>query len=786
MSSILPENVGYLVLIFVGLVMAGAVSLMVKGEMKWLGTRRTSEWFYTAGRTIKTGLIASSVVSAWTWAATLLQSSTVAYQFGISGPFWYAAGATIQVILFTVLAIELKKKAPFTHTFPEMIHARFGKDSHKIFLFFALMTNTIITAMLVLGGAAVVNLLTGIDISMAAFLIPVGIILYTIFGGLKATFFAEYLNSAFIFVIVLVFVSVIYFAHDDIGGIEGMYEKLVSSSLLSPVEGNVQGSYLTLASIGALTFGIINIVGNFGTVFVDQSYWQRAIASRPKASLKGFVVGGFAWFAIPFALASSLGLAAVAAGISLSDEEVALGLVAPAAASFLMGDVGAILILTIVFTAVTAAGSSQLVSVSSLITYDVYRTYLNPSATGRKLLRVSRTAILVFGVGMGVLAFLLFHLGLSLQYVYLGMGILIGPAVGPLSLGLLWKKTNKKAATIAPLVGIGSGLSAWLGFAFLTAGEISIASTGSFVPLLAGNLASILVGVFATLIGTLLRSDDFNFYKMRQSMILVDEKVRSMLRKDTDKNLLESYSRKAKGIGIVTTLALVVVFPVPLYASEFVFDKVAFDIWIWAAVVWVFSAASVIICLPILEGRESIKTVLRSVFGSASVIEELRSSSVNSSRTRSYYHKDNDLTNGYTEFKMLVPLDGSVSSIRALNYASYLPLAGAKIKIYVIHVIEWTDLDDKANEVQDEKLVNNMLEEGRRMLKSVILPRNLDEYERIVKLGNPPKKIVEMIEKLDIDMIIMGKKGIGNNKSRLGHVAQEVLQQSSVPVVVLR
>jgi Na+/proline symporter len=34
--------------------------------------------FNTAGRTIKTGLTAAAIVSAWTWAATLLQSSTVA------------------------------------------------------------------------------------------------------------------------------------------------------------------------------------------------------------------------------------------------------------------------------------------------------------------------------------------------------------------------------------------------------------------------------------------------------------------------------------------------------------------------------------------------------------------------------------------------------------------------------------------------------------------------------------------------------------------------------------
>lgn len=40
-----------------------------------------------------------------------------------------------------------------------------------------------------------------------------------------------------------------------------------------PVEGNYGGEYLTMLSKGGLVFGIINLVGNFGTVFVDQSYW---------------------------------------------------------------------------------------------------------------------------------------------------------------------------------------------------------------------------------------------------------------------------------------------------------------------------------------------------------------------------------------------------------------------------------------------------------------------------------------------------------------------------------
>lgn len=79
MASLLNENIGYVVVLGIGLMMAFTVSLLVKAETKWLGTKKTHEWFITAGRNIKTGLLAASIVSAWTWAATLLQSSTVAY-----------------------------------------------------------------------------------------------------------------------------------------------------------------------------------------------------------------------------------------------------------------------------------------------------------------------------------------------------------------------------------------------------------------------------------------------------------------------------------------------------------------------------------------------------------------------------------------------------------------------------------------------------------------------------------------------------------------------------------
>ena len=107
-------------------------------------------------------------------------------------------------------------------------------------------------------------------------------------------------------------------------------------------EGNRGGSYLTFMSTPGLMFGIINIVGNFGTVFVDQSYWQSAIAASPASAHKGYLLGGLVWFTIPFTLATSLGLAANALNVAITSDDANAGLVPPAAAAVLVGRGGAV------------------------------------------------------------------------------------------------------------------------------------------------------------------------------------------------------------------------------------------------------------------------------------------------------------------------------------------------------------------------------------------------------------------------------------------------------------
>ena len=133
--------------------------------------------------------------------------------------------------------------------------------------------------------------------------------------------------------------------------------------------------------------------------------------------------------------------------------------------------------------------------------------------------------------------------------------------------------------------------------------------------------------------------------------------------------------------------------------------------------------------------------------------------------------------------KILIAVDGSKQSLRGLSYASFFLSENDDLKIYLVNVIEWTDENDESF---DEILAGEMEERGRKMLKSVVTTRNLDKYERIVKLGDPGKKIVEIADKLDVDMIIMGNRGLGNTRLEMGHVSSIVLRLTLKPILFLK
>jgi Na+/proline symporter len=185
--------------------------------------------------------------------------------------------ATVQIILFATLAIELKRRAPNAHTFLEVIRARYGPATHGVFIVFGLMTNTLVTAMLLTGGSAVVTSLTGVPTVAACFLLPVGVVMYTIFGGIKATFLTDYVHTVMLIIIIFIFAFTAFTTSSTLGSPGKVYDLLVAAGEAHPVAGNAGGSYLTMQSTQGAVFFVINIVGNFGTVFVDNGYYNKAM-----------------------------------------------------------------------------------------------------------------------------------------------------------------------------------------------------------------------------------------------------------------------------------------------------------------------------------------------------------------------------------------------------------------------------------------------------------------------------------------------------------------------------
>jgi SSS family transporter len=643
----LSEAIGYLVVLGFGAAFSIFTTLVVYAEkiiFKETGDM-TSERFNTAGRMVKTGLTASVIVSQWTWAATLLQSSNVAWQYGVSGPFWYASGATIQILLFGVLAIALKRVAPSAHTMCEIVNARWGKAAHVTFLFFAFCANIIVTSMLLLGGAATVEALTGMDYRLASFFIPWGVILYTAAGGLKATFIASYIHTVIIFAVLITMITMVYIKVYSSDIIYAKLDATVSYSpeecmviyskdgstattfydldedpdmanyACGPVDGNNSGSYVTMLSSGGLMFGIINIVGNFGTVFVDQSYWQSAIAARPSSASRGYLLGGICWFAIPFSLATSLGLASTALMLPITKGEAGNGLVPPAVATHLMGPTGSGLILTMLFMAIVSTGSAESIAVSSLVAYDIYREYINPEATGKQILFVSRIVIVVFGLIMGGFSIALNEMGLNLGWVYLFMGVVIGSAVIPLWNMMTWEKASGTGAIIAAWGGFALALSGWLIAASIQGGEVSVSTLGTNEVMLSGNLIAIFSsGIIHYVYSKINPQEGFKFADLNSKIKLVENDTSGLTAEEQNPEELEKAAKWIALRGWILTIVLVVIWPL-LSIPAGKFTESYFSFWVLISIAWGFGAAIIITFLPLAEAQDEIISVLGAMKG---------------------------------------------------------------------------------------------------------------------------------------------------------------------------
>lgn len=97
-------------------------------------------------------------------------------------------------MLFSTLAIELKRRAPNAQTFLQVVKVRYGPATHVVFTTYCFVYQIILSVNLLVGGSAVFSAMTGVNRDAACFLFPIGVVIYTLAGGIKATFITDWVS----------------------------------------------------------------------------------------------------------------------------------------------------------------------------------------------------------------------------------------------------------------------------------------------------------------------------------------------------------------------------------------------------------------------------------------------------------------------------------------------------------------------------------------------------------------------------------------------------------------
>ncbi len=137
---------------------------------------------------------------------------------------------------------------------------------------------------------------------------------------------------------------------------------------------------------------------------------------------------------------------------------------------------------------------------------------------------------------------------------------------------------------------------------------------------------------------------------------------------------------------------------------------------------------------------------------------------------------------------ILVPIDGSDESKNALALAVGMAEKFAA-KISLLHVADWNAQMTSLDRVTMSGYIpSNILEEGYQILNDAVrtVPKEI-QTETAVIPGHPATVILEEAEKRNIDLIVLGSRGLGAVKGLLlGSVSAAVIQKAPCPVLTTK
>lgn len=242
----------------------------------------------------------------------------------------------------------------------------------------------------------------------------------------------------------------------------------------------------------------------------------------------------------------------------------------------------------------------------------------------------------IFALFMGGFSTMLYYIGISMGFLYLLMGTMLSSAVIPATLTLLWDGQSWAAATFSPILGFICSVTGWLVAAQVEFGELTVASTGSNHAMLIGNVVALLSPAIFVPVLTFLppfKPQNYDWQSMLDIRQADDHEIADAAHMDLERvpgeqltttasaaaaaderAKLDKAAKVARWVCLGLTLAFLVLWPMPMFGSAYIFSKPFFTGWVVIGIIWLFATSGMIIVLPVWESRRTISRTTTAMF----------------------------------------------------------------------------------------------------------------------------------------------------------------------------
>jgi nucleotide-binding universal stress UspA family protein len=138
---------------------------------------------------------------------------------------------------------------------------------------------------------------------------------------------------------------------------------------------------------------------------------------------------------------------------------------------------------------------------------------------------------------------------------------------------------------------------------------------------------------------------------------------------------------------------------------------------------------------------------------------------------------------------MLVPVDGSENSFRALEHAIFLSTKIKEAQITVLYIIE----DLPSLYIYSPKIMEKLRADYEREYTRILerckemANKSGTNINTVLKEGDPASKIIGYSDMEKFDLIIMGSRGMGKFKEMIiGSVSNKVIHHAKSSVMLVR